>query len=214
MVLYPDDLVISPRRLRDREALKRKREEAQDKDTFQRDFGSQRQKRARGTARGRRKQAKELEPEPQPEHKLEPTHEPELEVEHVPEQEAQEDPQNEQKSELVPDVLQEQYQHGQQPLEHQDPLPNVIEDEAATIVIHEEAGGRLPEESTSFLKGGYAPVSKLDTAPTNALQPDGLFQDKIEVGEADPEPATAVPDVLSFSLHPEEEEHQYYTPLL
>ncbi|XP_075067026.1 uncharacterized protein LOC142154169 [Mixophyes fleayi] len=183
--------VIEPRRLRDREALKRKREESQQyKDSFQQIYGTKHQKRARGTGRGRRKQVKEPEPEPQPEHKLELTHEPELEVEHVPEQEAQEDPQYEQKSELVPDVSQEQYQHGQEPLEHQDPLPNVIEDEAATIVIHEEAGGRLPEESTSILK------------------------EKEEVREEDPEPVTAVPDVLSFSLHPEEEEHQYYTPLV
>ncbi|XP_063770315.1 pinin-like isoform X2 [Pseudophryne corroboree] len=179
--------VIEPRRLRDREALKRKREEAQAKDTLQQDFRSKHQKKAKETGRGRRKQVKEPEPEPQHEPKLEPKHDPQLQLEHELEQEPEHEPEHEQKSALMTDVPLVQDQ--QAPLEHQIPLPTVSADESA-IVIHGEAAGQLPEESTCFLK------------------------DEEEVAEAESVPATAAPEVLSFSLSPEEEEHQYYTPLL
>ncbi|XP_063782880.1 uncharacterized protein LOC134932352 isoform X2 [Pseudophryne corroboree] len=183
--------VISPRRLRDREALKRKREEAQDRDTFQQDFGNRHQKKSKGTGRGRRKQVKEPEPEPQPGHQLEPKHEPEIELEHEPELESRHELKSEKKSDLVLDVPQDHDEHEQGHLEHQEPFPHVTEDEDedVTVVVHEEEGGYLQEKTTSFLK------------------------DKEEVAEVDPEPATAVPEVLSFSLSPEEE-HQYYNPLL
>ncbi|XP_072260580.1 hemogen isoform X5 [Pyxicephalus adspersus] len=112
--------VISPRRLRDRELLKRKKEEAREKDTYQWVFGDQYQSRSkrprqtRGTGNRRRKQVKEpelqleqqLEPQPEPEskHESDQTSEPATEIQHAPETESK-PMQKEEVAEVEPDTF-------------------------------------------------------------------------------------------------------------
>ncbi|XP_040217064.1 hemogen isoform X2 [Rana temporaria] len=217
--------VISPRRLRDRELLKRKKEESREKDTYfeQTQTRSKRPRQTRGTGSRRRKQVIEpepqLEPQPEPEpnnepdHKheqaAEPQHEPEPNHEDEQAAEAQHEPEPKNK----PDHEQATYwQHEfisenklalgydaqqvlsqQEPLEHlehhEDPVVSATEGETAeeTYAVHEEADGHFQREITS------------------------LITDKEEVAEVEPEPLIAPSEVLKF---PEQEEHQYYTPLL
>ncbi|KAG9486600.1 hypothetical protein GDO78_006790 [Eleutherodactylus coqui] len=180
------------RRLRDREMLKRKKEEAQKKDTYQwvlgEQTGSKRQRKSKATGRGRKKQVKEPEPEPQPEPEHEPVH-----TLHPTEGEQHLDKEAGNESELLPDIPQEHFEQEQEPLVyHEDPVPTVPEGETAdvTLLMHEDATGHLPPETSSLLK------------------------DKEEVAEPDPAPDTEVPEVLAFPLEQEQVEHQYYTPLL
>ncbi|CAI9624401.1 unnamed protein product [Staurois parvus] len=215
--------VISPRRLRDRELLKRKKEESREKDTYfeQNQTRSKRPRQTRATGGRRGKQVKEpepqLEPEPtnEPDHKheqaIEPQHEPEPNIEpnHEDKQatephgsELENEPDHEQVTEwqhefepedklgIGHDVQQEFSQ--QEPLEHlehdEDPVVTVTEDETAeTYAVHEEADGHFQHEITSLMTG------------------------KEKVTEVEPAPLIHPPEVLRF---PEQEEHQYYTPLL
>ncbi|KAM3938203.1 hemogen isoform 2-T2 [Leptodactylus fuscus] len=180
------------RRLRDREMLKRKKEEAQEKDTYQEQTSSKRQRKTKGTGRGRRKQVKEPEPEPEP--LPEPEHEPVHEVQYDARQEEQHhETESEKKLELLSDVPQEHAEQELEPLvHHEDPAPAVTEGEPAdvTLLVHEDADGHLPQETSSLLK------------------------DSEEVAVSDPEPATETSEVLAFPLEQEQFEHQYYTPLL
>lgn len=217
--------VISPRRLRDRELLKRKKEESREKDTYfeQTQTRSKRPRQTRGTGSRRRKQVTEpeqqLEPQPESEPKIEPDHkheqaaEPQHEPEPHHEDEQATEPQHEPgpknepgheqategQHEFMPenklaigyDVQQDLSQ--QEPLEHleyhEDPVVTATEGETAeeTYAVHEEADGRFHQDITS------------------------LITDKEEVAEVEPEPLIVPPEVLKF---PEQEEHQYYTPLL
>ncbi|XP_040273225.1 hemogen isoform X1 [Bufo bufo] len=178
------------RRLRDREMLKRKKEEAQEKHTYQWVFGEQssskRQRKTKGTGHGRRKQVKEPEPEPEPEHESD-------EVQHAPQQEEQHhETEGEKKIELLSDVPQEHFEPEQETLLHHEDLPTATEGETAdvTLLIHEDADGHLPQEASP------------------------LLEDKEEVAESDPVPVTEAPEVLAFPFEQEQVEHQYYTPLL
>ncbi|KAG8595166.1 hypothetical protein GDO81_001438 [Engystomops pustulosus] len=183
------------RRLRDREMLKRKKEEAQEKDTYQEKTSTKRQRKTKGSGRGRRKQVKEPELEPQPEPEQEPVHE--VQQDQMPEEEHLET-EAENKFELLSDVPQVHVEHEQEqkPLVHQeDSVATGTKEEPAevTLLIHEEADGHLPQETSSLLK------------------------DKEEAAESHPVPDTEVtglPDVFAFPLDQEQVEHQYYTPLL
>ncbi|XP_077331428.1 hemogen isoform X2 [Lithobates pipiens] len=215
--------VISPRRLRDRELLKRKKEESREKDTYFEQTRSKRPRQTRGTGSRRRKQVTEpepqLEPQPESEPKIEPDHkheqaaEPQHEPEPHHEDEQATEPQHEPEPKNEPDYEQAtEWQHEfmpenklvigydvqqglsqQEPLEHleyhEDPVVIATEGETAeeTYAVHEEADGHFQQDITS------------------------LITDKKEVAEVEPEPLIAPPEVLKF---PEEEEHQYYTPLL
>ncbi|XP_072260578.1 hemogen isoform X3 [Pyxicephalus adspersus] len=236
--------VISPRRLRDRELLKRKKEEAREKDTYQWVFGDQYQSRSkrprqtRGTGNRRRKQVKEpelqleqqLEPQPEPEskHESDQTSEPATEIQHAPETESkpmqkgehlpeplsqpepinEPDHKHEQTTELPhefkpentlgigQDVQQDLSQHRQEPEEHleyhEDPVITVTEGGTAgeTYAVHEEADGHIQQDITTLT----------------------------EVAEVEPDTFINPPEVLNFPVQdtctPEQEEHQYYTPLL
>ncbi|KAM8961923.1 hemogen [Pelodytes ibericus] len=108
--------VVTTRRLRDRELLKRRKEEAQEKDTFQEQARNKRQR--KGTGRGRKKQqVAETEPEPEPH------------PEPVPEREAH------QELEEQTEISQEHVQH------HEDPDKAVTED--VTLLIQKEEDGHI-----------------------------------------------------------------------
>ncbi|XP_075707636.1 hemogen [Rhinoderma darwinii] len=172
------------RRLRDREMLKRKKQEAQEKDTYHEQTSSKRQRKTKGTGRGRRMQVKE--PEPETEH--EPVHE----LPHDPRQEEQQhETVAEKKCEFLSDLLQEHVEQEQEP-HHEDSVPTVTEGETAnmTLLIHEDADGHVPQETTF------------------------LLTDKEEVAVSDPAPVTEETEIIAFPLEQEQEEHQYYTPLL
>ncbi|XP_056408082.1 hemogen isoform X2 [Hyla sarda] len=203
------------RRLRDREMLKRKKEEAQQKDTYQEQTSSKRQRKTQGTGRGRRKQVKEREPEPYPEPHSEPEpkpeseHEPIHELQHEPRQEQHFEMEAEKKFELMSEVPQDHVEHEKEPLvHHEDSPPTVSKEDTAdvTLLIHEDAGGHLPQESTSLQQAlgypFYEPVPK-----TEQHIPDKEVM-------SDLGPATETHEVLGFPLEQEQVEHQYYTPLL
>ncbi|XP_068127442.1 hemogen isoform X2 [Hyperolius riggenbachi] len=182
--------VSSPRRLRDRNLLKRKKEESQEKDTYHEQTRSKRQRQPRGTGRGRRKKIVEPEPElePEAEHEQPEVHEQAAEPEPDTEHEAE----PEHKAEIEDDV-QLAHQHEQEPLQHHDDPLIIVTDDGSkdlTLVEHEEANGLLPQYTTSFMT------------------------EKEEVEEVHPEPVSEEPEILSFSMHQEQEEHHYYTPLL
>ncbi|KAM5194733.1 hemogen [Mantella aurantiaca] len=217
--------VVSPRRLRDRELLKRKKEESREKDTYleQTQTRSKRPRQTRGTGSRRRKQVEEPEPqlepqpEPDPDHKheqaTEPWHEtePNIDPDHKDEQAAEpqhepepnDEPDHKQaaqseyefepenKIEIGHDVQQVLSQHKQEHLAHrEDPVVRVSEDgsEEETYAINEESTGHFQHDITSL-----------------------IIADKEGVADVEPEPLSDSPEVLRF---PEQEEHQYYTPLL
>ncbi|XP_073520373.1 hemogen isoform X2 [Phyllobates terribilis] len=186
--------VTTTRRLRDREMLKRKKEETQAKDTYQEQAISKRQRKTKGTGRGRRKEVKEPEPEPQPE--PEPEQEPVHELQHDPSQEEHHyETEAENKFELFSDAPHEHIEHGQEQellVHHEDSVPTAPEGDTAdvTLLIHEDIDGHLPHETSSLLK------------------------DQEEAAVSDSAPATEAPEVLAFTFEQEQVEHQYYTPLL
>ncbi|XP_053558674.1 hemogen [Bombina bombina] len=167
------------RRLRDRALLKRKKEEAQDKDTIYEQTRSKRQQRGKATGRGRKKiEAKELEPEPkqavEPERELQPETEPESASVPEPEPEV--------------NVPQEQAENAQEHSQYYDDPVTVTEHVAP--LVHEEADVHGLQDKTS------------------------LLTEKEAYQETVPEQVAEVPEVLSFHVDAEEEEPQYYTPLL
>ncbi|XP_073405819.1 hemogen isoform X3 [Dendrobates tinctorius] len=174
--------------------LKRKKEEAQAKDTYQEQAISKRQRKTKETGRGRRKEVKEPEPEPQPQ--AEPEQEPVHELRHDPSQEEHYyEPEAENKFELLSDVPHEhtEHVHEQEPLvHHEDSVPSVPEGDTAdvTLLIHEDADGHLSHETSTLLK------------------------DQEEAAMSDSAPAIEAPEVLAFTFEQEQDEHQYYTPLL
>ncbi|XP_069622954.1 hemogen isoform X2 [Ranitomeya imitator] len=191
-----DSSVPTTRRLRDREMLKRKKEEAQAKDTYQEQAISKRQRKTKGTGRGRRKEVKEPEPQPQSQPQLEPEQEPVHELQHDPSKEEHcYETEAENKFELLSDVPHENIEHvqEQEPLvHHEDSVPTVPEGDTAdvTLLIHEDVDGHLPHETSTLLK------------------------DQEEAAMSGPVPAIEAPEDLAFTFEQEQDEHQYYTPLL
>ncbi|XP_053321763.1 hemogen [Spea bombifrons] len=142
-----DVSVVTTRRLRDRELLKRKKEEAQEKDTFQEETRSKRQR--KGTGRGRRKQqVKQPEPQPEPEPEPEPqVHlEPKIPEEHT-------------------EVAQEHLEH------HEDPVTSAGGD--VTLLIYEEEGGHIPNTSISSLTVEKEEVPESEPVAVSEV-PEGL----------------------------------------
>ncbi|CAH2293654.1 Hypothetical predicted protein [Pelobates cultripes] len=156
--------VLTTRRLRDRTLLKKRKEEAQEKNTFLWVFGEQpRSKRSRKTnGRGKRKhQVKELEPEPEPEPKPEFHPEPELHAE--------------------PEVSHEHTEFVQEHSEHQeDPVSTVTEN--VTLIIHEEEDDQVPHfSSPSNTVEDVVPEAKIEPvveAPEDLTFPLDAEQEK------------------------------------
>ncbi|KAM4809373.1 hemogen isoform 2-T2 [Rhinophrynus dorsalis] len=158
------DIPVVTRRLRDRELLKRKKEEAQEKDTFL-EQASKRQRKGKGTGRGRRKhQVKE--PEPDPEGESAPEPEPEFAPEPEPAPE--------------PEVSAEQTENGQEHLQHHiDPVITVSEENLTPLLVHEEADGHVPHGSTTLitekheeLEAGHAPLGEIPEPLSFHLDPE------------------------------------------
>ncbi|OCU00721.1 uncharacterized protein LOC121393603 isoform X2 [Xenopus laevis] len=143
-----DILESITRRLRDRTLLKRKREEAQEKDSFQGQTSSKGQRKGKTTGRGRRKVQK-TEPEP------------DVHIELAPEVEPQPEP----------EVLQEETENGQEHLHyHEDPGLTVTKEgnEDATFLTHEsQEAGHISHISIPFLTEDKEPEPEEEASPVS-----------------------------------------------
>lgn len=163
---------LMTRRLRDRTLLKRKREEAQEKDSFQGQTSSKGQRKGKTSGRGRRKVQK-AEPEPDVQSELACEEEPQPTLE----------------------VLQEKTENGQELLHyHGDPDLAVTEEvnKDVAYLTHEEEAGHVSHSSIPFLSEDKELEPELEPEP----EPEPETEE-----EARPVSLATIPlpETLSFS---------------